>query len=403
VSSLLAVIGQVPRVFREYALRGARQVAELWLLTSSPERWHLDYCASVTQIDLDGSEALEQVSSLVRDKVAGVVTFDERYVELTARLAAALGCAGASPDAVHRFKDKSRLRALTKDRPYGVRFGVAKNTDQAERVAEALGYPVVAKPRALGGSIGVVKASSPKELAEAFSLATEAKVGDLGSAYEGVLIEEYVNGPEVSVDSSVRGGVTEVHFIADKVLGPEPHFEEFGHVVPTQRDCDREVITATVEDIHAVAGFDNGVSHIELRLTGLGPKLIEANARLGGDLIPYLGWLATGVDLARLAAEIAVGVPSLKQDRRARTAAVRFLYPDEPMELSEIVWSPPPPISGVEVEFGKLLPAGSRVAPPPDSFLSRPAYVLAHGVEPDAVIAAAATAANAVKLVGTRV
>jgi hypothetical protein len=44
-------------------------------------------------------------------------------------------------------------------------------------------------------------------------------------------------------------------------------------------------------------------------LTARGPVIVEINARIGGDLIPYLGRLATGVDPAHVAVDLARACP----------------------------------------------------------------------------------------------
>ena len=70
---------------------------------------------------------------------------------------------------------------------------------------------------------------------------------------------------------------------------------------------------------HAALGFTEGFTHTEFRLTPLGPKVIEMNPRLGGDLIPYLGKGTTGIDPALAAAAVAVG----RRPGRPRTQGVR--------------------------------------------------------------------------------
>ncbi len=337
---LLAVIGYAPQHFREYAYRAASEVAALWVLTPQPEPWLSEYSDQVTQVQLDGPDALDVLTKLLANQVAGVLTFDERYVELTARLQARLGLSGATPEAVRTFKDKAAMRALTSDAPFAVRTAVAQSLEEAEQALTDIGYPAIVKPRALGGSIGVKLVQTPTELAAAFALAQNALVGTIRSAHSGVLIEEYVVGPEVSVDSSIVWGQTSIHVVADKILGEHPYFEEFGHTVPSS--CGNETLAAlrsAVRAIHAAAEFDNGISHIEFRLTSTGPKLIEANARLGGDLIPYLGLLAHGVNVAQIAAQIALGKQPNGHQERGAAAAIRFLYPEHPLTFAGITWN----------------------------------------------------------------
>ena len=70
------------------------------------------------------------------------------------------------------------------------------------------------------------------------------------------------------------------------------------------------------------------MTHAELKLTPAGPKIIEVNARLGGDLIPYLGLRASGMDPGLAAAAVACGQPPELTSDRTLVGAVRFFYVD---------------------------------------------------------------------------
>lgn len=118
---------------------------------------------------------------------------------------------------------------------------------------------------------------------------------------------------------------------ARKRLGFEPAFEEVGHLVAGRDQVlpDRalaEEVEATVGATHRALGMDNTVTHTELRLTAAGPRVVELKGRSGGGLIPYLGALATGVDLAVAAADVAVGDVQELAAGRSSAAGVGFLY-----------------------------------------------------------------------------
>jgi hypothetical protein len=144
-----------------------------------------------------------------------------------------------------------------------------------------------------------------------------------------VLVEEYLGGPEVSVDAGWHHGRSWPAFVACKQLGFPPSFEEVGHLVdghdPLLDDAElRGVLTAA----HDAVGFHTGWTHTEVRLTAAGPKVVEINARVGGDRIPEVARLALGVDAACAAAAIACGRAPAVHPARRRVAAVRFLYPE---------------------------------------------------------------------------
>ena len=167
----------------------------------------------------------------------------------------------------------------------------------------AIGFPLVAKPRSLASSEGVVKARSAAELDWAFGVSRSAGQAGMVS-YPEILLEEYLAGPEISIDAAVTGGEYLPFIIARKQLGAEPYFDETGHTVeatdPLFDDADLMQLLAKA---HEVLGWTDGVTHTEVKFTPDGPVIIEVNGRLGGDLIPYLGLLANGVDSARVATD----------------------------------------------------------------------------------------------------
>src|SRR5260370_884338 len=124
----------------------------------------------------------------------------------------------------------------------------------------------------------------------------------------GVVVEEYLTGPEISVDSAVHGGRVLPMFVARKQVGYPPYFEEVGHVVHARDPLltDR-LLLQVMRDTHAALGFTDGMTHAEYKLTAAGPKVVEVNARLGGDLIPYLGMKASGIDPGLAAGAVACG------------------------------------------------------------------------------------------------
>ena len=87
---------------------------------------------------------------------------------------------------------------------------------------------------------------------------------------------------------------------------------------------------------HAAVGYTTGWTHTELRLTPDGPKVVEINARVGGDRIPDLARLALGVDIGQAVAAAACGQRPDFEPRKARVAAVRFLYPERDCILRSV-------------------------------------------------------------------
>ncbi|HEX8767809.1 MAG TPA: ATP-grasp domain-containing protein, partial [Jatrophihabitans sp.] len=337
---LVLLIGSGWRPYREYLLQGFARYSPLWLIDERPASWQLPYLVGSSVVGLldpqrvvaDRQGLIEAALEVAKDhKVAGVLTYDELFVTVTAEVAEHLGVRGLSLSGAHNCRDKFRSRAaLTEAGIAQPQYALVHDLGEALEAAARIGYPVVAKPRGMGASVGVVQADTPDDLRAAFPVAERARRAGPPVYEDGVLIEELLDGDEISIDGAVFGGEYRPFCLARKQLGAPPYFEEVGHLVdaadPLATDPGLRDLLAKA---HRTLGVHDGVTHTEVRLTSRGPVIIEVNGRLGGDMIPYLGKLATGIDPGLLAAQVAAGaVPSLDPTEH-RCAGIRFLYPPQ--------------------------------------------------------------------------
>ena len=124
-----------------------------------------------------------------------------------------------------------------------------------------------------------------------------------------VIIEEYLDGPEVSVEVMVVNGVVNILQITDKITTEAPHFVEMGHTQPTQLPIATQ---AAIRDVAVAAckaiGINEGPAHVEMKVTKKGPVMIELGARMGGDNITtHLVPLSTGIDMVGSTIKVALG------------------------------------------------------------------------------------------------
>ncbi|WP_121843077.1 ATP-grasp domain-containing protein, partial [Streptomyces sp. S5] len=240
--------------------------------------------------------------------------------------ARALGLSSTSVEVMRACRNKATARTLF------ARHGVpsaasmrARNLLEAGLATMTFGLPSVIKPAAFAGSVGVIRVDAPEELPAAFAFASAG--ASRSSDDTGVLVEEYLDGPEVSVECVTFRGLTTAVAVTRKHLGPAPYFVETGHTIDAADPLLAQVAPAAAAAVKAL-GITDGVQHVEMRLVDGRPRLIEVNARLGGDMIGQLVHLATGIDLPRAAADLACGqAPDLTPTRSA-AAGIRMLYPD---------------------------------------------------------------------------
>ncbi|WFE41144.1 ATP-grasp domain-containing protein [Micromonospora sp. WMMD998] len=394
------------RAYREYLLRSIGLAYRVHLILTESPTWERTYLDGWTVVaDLADTDDLVRVTTGLAGETRfdGVLCWDETWIVQAARVAAALGLPG-DPTVIERCRDKHHTRAAL-DANHVAQPGSRLVGDEgtALSAAQEIGFPVVLKPRAMAGSFGVVKAADEAEVRRfvAFTNQSWRMAPELPRHVRNILVEEYAEGPEISVDSVVfQGEVTPV-CIARKELGFAPYFEEMGHVVdPGDPLWHEPTLTSLVEDAHAALGFTDGVTHTEIRLTRQGPKIIEVNARIGGGLIPYLNVLGGGADLGLAAAAVACGRrPTVDVALRRRPTAIRFYHPaHDNSVIDEITFDPaglPPQV----VEHGPLAEPGEVKSPPPRMLMDgRVAYAIAVGERADDCRAALDAAGRALRI-----
>lgn len=142
-----------------------------------------------------------------------------------------------------------------------------------------------------------------------------------------VLIEEFMDGPEVSVESYTINGEPHIITITDKIVTEYPFFVELGHTEPSRLTAEQQ------EDIKRVAkaaikaiGMKNGPNHTEIKVTSSGAKIVEIAARLGGDFITSrLVPLSTGVDMVECSFATMLGEEVHCNKKLSQGAAIRFI------------------------------------------------------------------------------
>jgi cysteine synthase/biotin carboxylase len=305
------------------------------LLTHDPSRYRglADTGAEVIGCDTNSDAALRTAvqDRFRREEVAGITTTSDFYVPAAARLARWLGLPGNPPEAVAACRDKSRLRALL-DRA-GVRqprYAVVREPGEVAAAVERTGLPCVVKPADDSGSVNVLLCADAAEAVAQTEriLAVTTNARGMPTART-VLVEEYLDAAEYSVEMFSTDGRAECVGITAKSVTGTPHFVEHRHLFPAPLPAGTaQRITDTVTAALDAAGVRLGATHTEVKLTAEGPSVIEINPRPAGGMIPELVRLATGVTLLEQQLRSAVGLaPDLKPGQEAH-AGIQFLLAD---------------------------------------------------------------------------
>ncbi len=404
---LLLLVGTGFQSYREYLLRAISSRYRIHLFSLVEPTWEQAYLSGVTVLPStsDGPAMAAAARDLVAtEPVDGVLCWDEERILATSYIAQALGVRNGDPAVVWRLRDKAQTREAVAGSPVVQPRSIAvKTLDQALAAAQTLGYPVVVKPRGLLASIGVVAVDDAAQLTDRFAFARDAQ-GHVPVVLDSdlpILVEEQVFGDEISVDCVVRDGRVTPLFIARKQVGFPPYAEEIGHLLDGADPllADPALVKAS-QDAHDALGFRDGWTHSEWMLTATGPVLIEVNGRLGGDMIPYLGLLATGIDPGLVAAAAACGRDVELTPSRRRVSGIRFFYAERDEMHLESVGFDRDALSPAIDRAEALAQPGSIVSPPPKgSAYDRVAFAVAVADSADACMDALDSAAAALHVV----
>ena len=232
-----------------------------------------------------------------------------------------LGLVGISYDTAVKSTDKGEMikafAAAGVEHPW---YYIVQTPDQVQAVLDKATYPCITKPTDNSGSRGVMLVNNRQELEQA--LAYSAENGRSGS----VIVEEYMVGPEVSVEVICWQGVPHVLQITDKLTTGAPHFVEMGHSQPSRLlEQDQQKIRDLACRAAKAVGIENGPAHVEIMLTKEGPKMVELGARMGGDCITtHLVPLSTGIDMIKATMDICLGQKPDISPKFEKGSAIRF-------------------------------------------------------------------------------
>jgi glycine hydroxymethyltransferase len=248
-----------------------------------------------------------------------VVSFWERALLPTAIIGEALGLAANPVRPVRLTRDKLGMRKLLAAKHLDdVRFRECLSPDDLAAFLTRLRRAVVLKPTDGSGSSGVSLVSTQEDVARAWEWA--ARTGS-----SSFIAEEYIQGPEYSVESISLNGQHQILGITEKFTTGAPHFIEVGHRFPASLSANTaRRIYDTVVGLLTCVGHSVGPAHTEVRLRGDMPVIIETQTRFGGDQIWEIVELVTGVDLTKTTVAHLLQLTPPAIAPKAGGAAIRF-------------------------------------------------------------------------------
>jgi biotin carboxylase len=192
---------------------------------------------------------------------------------------------------------------------------------------EKFGFPCVVKAPDRQGQKGLTLVETPDELPAAIERARAAARNGL------CLLEELVDGPEVTVNAFSVDGEFVPLTVTDRLVAEPPAFGvALAHAWPSTsarfHGGEAGVVAVARRAVEAL-GIRNGPSYTQLRIAAEGPKVVEVAARLGGGHDAELCEAALGIDENALALAAALGEPLElpRPEPQVGGACVLFLVP----------------------------------------------------------------------------
>ena len=259
------------------------------------------YCDKFYPISFADKEKVLEVCK--KEKIDGIISFSlESALPTLVYVANAMGLVSNSEEsiAITQSKYTQRKALANAGIPVPKFFLIEKKEDLSNVKCN---FPVIVKPVDSGGSQGICKVDSEDNLEDAYHFAVAY------SRSSNVIIEEFVDGREFSVEYISHQGHHYFIQITDKVTSGPPRFVEMQHHQPADIPSDtKRRIQEMVENALTALKITDSASHTEIKLNSRGDLyIIETGARMGGGYITSdLVRLSTGYDFVEGAIKLAI-------------------------------------------------------------------------------------------------
>lgn len=247
-------------------------------------------CIPIAATDIDGI-----VNFAVENKIDyAVVAPDDPLVLGCVDALEARGIPCFGPRANAAIIEGSKVFSKNLMKKYGIptaAYEVFDDMDKALRYLESAPLPTVIKADGLALGKGVIIANTREESRDAVLTIMQDK--KFGSSGDEIVIEEFLEGPEVSVLSFTDGSVvvpmvssmdhkragdgdTGLNTGGMGTVAPNPYYTE-----DVAKRCMDEIFLPTIKAMNAEGRQFRGCLYFGLMITRDGPKVIEYNCRFG--------------------------------------------------------------------------------------------------------------------------
>lgn len=263
----------------------------------------------------------------IKEKINGVMTIcSDKPMPVIAKVGEKLNLCTISYDTAMNATDKGLMRlALRKNEVPIPQFFICKTYEEFLEAINSIDGKSIIKPSNNSGSRGIHIFDGSGDKKEIYNYSR------MFSSDKIILVEEFMEGPEVSVEIFVVNGKIHIIQITDKVTTGEPYFVEMIHSQPTALSfkVQNDIKLVASQGVKAL-GIYNGPAHVEIKITSSGAKIVEIGARLGGDHITTeLVPLSTGIDIVKMNVLFAMSNEIMFGERDNKASMIYYFTHEE--------------------------------------------------------------------------
>ena len=324
--------------------------------------------------DIEGSVRVAKSQHEITP-ISGVLTVGTDASMTVAAVANALNLPGIKFEDAEAATNKIKMRMRFKEHNVpSPNFLPVWSLSDAKKACKILGFPLVLKPSDNMGARGVIRIDNLNQLSDAFNFAKSASPsGEL-------IIEEYMEGHELSIDAIIFYDEVTFTGIADRIIEYPPYFVETGHNMPSAlpKKLQDQACEVMIQGIKAL-GITIGAAKGDIKMTKDGAMIGELAARIsGGFMSAYTYPLSSGVDLMRAVIEVSQGMEPGNLEPVCKKVSVERSIICEPGIVKKINGLEDAfKIPGIKEIFINVKP-GDMIAPP-KSNVDKAGHIIAVG------------------------